>query len=191
MDLLNDHPGTLFRKFLIPAVSSAIAVAAYSFVDTIAIGQGVGPEGTAACAIILPLFTISHFIALLCGVGGSVLMSRARGAGNKEKGDAYFTTALLYALTAALIAWILGTFFQKPLYRLFGADETLLPFAYDYGKWIMGAFPSFVMVYFLGAFIRTDGSPKFVMFVTLLGGVINIQSHYPGHLSMLWTLLLS
>ena len=53
MDLLNDHTGTLFRKFLIPAVSSAIAVAAYSFVDTIAIGHGVGPEGTAACAIIL------------------------------------------------------------------------------------------------------------------------------------------
>ena len=90
MDLLNDHPHKLFWKFLIPAVSSAIAVAAYSFVDTIAIGHGVGPEGTAACAIVLPIFTIGHFIALLCGIGGSVLMSRARGAGNKEKGDAYF-----------------------------------------------------------------------------------------------------
>ena len=174
MDLLKDNPRNLFWKFLIPAVSSAIAVAAYSFVDTIAIGHGVGPEGTAACAIILPLFTISHFIALLCGVGGSVLMSRARGAGNKEKGDAYFTASLLYALIATCIVWALGVLFQKPLYRLFGADEILLPYAYDYGKWIMGAFPSFVMVYFLGAFIRTDGSPSFVMFVTLLGGVINI-----------------
>ncbi len=33
MDLLNDNPNKLFLKFLIPAVSSAIAVAAYSFVD--------------------------------------------------------------------------------------------------------------------------------------------------------------
>jgi len=174
MDLLKDNPRKLFWKFLIPAVSSAIAVAAYSFVDTIAIGHGVGPEGTAACAIVLPIFTIGHFIALLGGIGGSVLMSRARGAGNTEKGDAYFTASLLYVLSVTAVIWILGVLYQKPLYRMFGADETLLPYAYEYGKWILGAFPSFVLVYFLGAFIRTDGSPKFVMFVTLLGGVINI-----------------
>lgn len=174
MDLLKDNPRKLFWKFLIPAVSSAIAVAAYSFVDTIVIGHGVGPEGTAACSIVLPIFTIGHFIALLCGIGGSVLMSRARGAGNQEKGDAYFTASLLYALIVTSIVWVLGVLFQKPLYRLFGADDSLLPYAYDYGKWIFGAFPSFVFVYFLGTFIRTDGSPKFVMFVTLLGGVINI-----------------
>lgn len=174
MDLLKDNPRKLFWKFLIPAVSSAIAVAAYSFVDTIAIGHGVGPEGTAACAIVLPIFTIGHFIALLCGIGGSVLMSRARGAGNTEKGDAYFTASLLYVLSVTAVIWILGVLYQKPLYRMFGADETLLPYAYEYGKWIFGAFPSFVLVYFLGAFIRTDGNPKFVMFVTLLGGVINI-----------------
>ena len=174
MDLLKDNPHKLFWKFLIPAVSSAIAVAAYSFVDTIVIGHGVGPEGTAACAIVLPIFTIGHFIALLCGIGGSVLMSRARGAGNTEKGDAYFTASLLYVLAVTAVIWILGVLFQKPLYRLFGADDSLLPYAYEYGKWIFGAFPSFVLVYFLGAFIRTDGSPKFVMFVTLLGGVINI-----------------
>jgi len=174
MDLLKDNPRKLFWKFLIPAVSSAIAVAAYSFVDTIAIGHGVGPEGTAACAIVLPIFTIGHFIALLCGIGGSVLMSRARGAGNMEKGDAYFTASLLYVLAVTAVIWILGVLYQKPLYRMFGADEALLPYAYEYGKWIFGAFPSFVLVYFLGAFIRTDGSPRFVMFVTLLGGVINI-----------------
>ncbi len=174
MDLLKDNPKKLFWKFLIPAVSSAIAVAAYSFVDTIAIGQGVGPEGTAACAIVLPIFSIAHFIALLCGIGGSVLMSRARGEGNNEKGDAYFTASLLFVGFVTLIVWILGTAFQEPLYRLFGADDSLLPYAYEYGRWIFYALPSFVLVYFLGCFIRTDGAPKFVMMVTLLGGVINI-----------------
>ena len=91
-----------------------------------------------------------------------------------EKGDAYFTASLLYVLAVTAVIWILGVLYQKPLYRMFGADEALLPYAYEYGKWIFGAFPSFVLVYFLGAFIRTDGSPRFVMFVTLLGGVINI-----------------
>ncbi len=174
MNLLTDNPKKLFFKFLVPAVSSAVAVAIYSFVDTIVIGQDIGPNGTAACAVLMPPFTIATFIALLFGVGGSVLMSKSRGEGNHEKGDAYFTASLLYVGIITVVLWIVGIFLQKPLYRLCGADDILLPYAYEYGKWIFAAFPSFVLVPFLGSFIRTDGSPRFVMVVTLIGGVINI-----------------
>lgn len=174
MNLLNDNPKKLFFKFLVPAVSSAVAVAIYSFVDTIVIGQNIGPNGTAACAVLLPVFTLASFVALLCGVGGSVLMSKSRGEGNYEKGNAYFTASLLYVGIITVILWIAGILFQKPLYRLCGADDILLPYAYEYGKWIFAAFPSFVLVTFLGSFIRNDGSPKFVMVVTLIGGVVNI-----------------
>ena len=174
MDLLKDDVRSLFYKFLIPAVSSAVAVALYSFEDTIVIGQGVGPDGMAACAIVLPIFSIASFMALLCGIGGSVLMNRARGEGRQEKGDAYFTAALLYVCVIMTAVWIAGGSFQMPLYRVFGADEIVLPYAYDYGKWIFGAFPSFVLVTFLGCFVRSDGSPRFVMLITILGGIINI-----------------
>lgn len=174
MNLLQDNPHKIFFKFLVPAVCSAVAVAIYSFVDTIVIGQDIGPNGTAACAILLPVFTLSGFIALLCGVGGAVLMSKARGEGNREKGDAYFTASLLYVSIITLVLWIAGMIFQKPLYRLCGADDVLLPYVYEYGRWIFATFPTFVLVPFLGTFIRTDGSPKFVMVVTLIGGVFNI-----------------
>ena len=54
MDLLKDDIRTLYWKFLLPAIGGALVVAAYNFIDTIAIGQGVGPNGTAACAVIMP-----------------------------------------------------------------------------------------------------------------------------------------
>ena len=174
MDLLKDNPIKIFYRYLFPAVSAAIAIAIYSFVDTIVIGQDVGPNGTAACAIVLPCFTIAHCIDLICGIGGSVLMSRARGEGNQEKGNAYFTASLIYVGLVTIVFWILGVLFQKQIYRLFGADDVLLPYAMEYGRWIFGAFPSFVLVSFLGAYIRTDGAPKFVMTVTMIGGIINI-----------------
>ncbi len=174
MELLKDDPRKLFFKFLIPAISSAIAVAAYSFVDTIVIGQGVGPDGTAACAIVLPIFSIAHFVSLLCGIGGSVLMSKARGSGNNEKGDAYFTASILFACLITAVVWILGMIFQEPFYRLCGADDGLLPYAIEYGSWIFALFPTFVFVPFMGYFIRTDGAPKVVMYVTIIGGVINM-----------------
>ena len=174
MDLLKDDVRKLFYAYLIPAISSAIAVAIYSLVDTIVIGQGVGPDGMAACAIVLPIFSIASFIATLCGIGGSVLMTRARGSGHPEKGDAYFTAAIILVMVLTLSAWIPGYLLQEPFYRLCGADEVLMPYSKDYGTWIFAFLPSFVITSFLGAFIRSDGAPRVVMCSTLTGGVVNM-----------------
>jgi len=174
MDLRKDDIRKLFMKFLVPAVSSAIAVAAYSLVDTIAIGQGCGADGAASCAVVLPIFSIANFIGLLCGIGGSVLRSQARGEGNEEKGNAIFTTSTVMVSVVTLVVWVLGFAFQKEFYRVCGADEVLMPLAVEYGTWIFASLPTFIITSFFGAFIRTDGSPRFVMYSTLIGGGINI-----------------
>ncbi|MDY5626016.1 MAG: MATE family efflux transporter [Clostridia bacterium] len=174
MNLLKDDLNKLFFKFLIPAISSAVAVAGYSLVDTIAIGQGVGADGTAACAVVLPIFSIANFIALLCGIGGCVLRSQAKGEGNEEKGNACFTSAVCMVAVITIVVWIVGNLIQNDFYRLCGADEVLMPYAKEYGAWIFAGLPSFVITAFLGAFIRSDGSPKYVMFSTLIGGAVNI-----------------
>ncbi|WP_270838482.1 MATE family efflux transporter [Peptacetobacter hiranonis] len=174
MNLIKDDIKKLFYKFLIPAISSSLAIAIYSLVDTIAIGQGAGPDGTAACAIVLPIFSLANFIALLCGIGGSILMGHARGEGNKEKGDAYFTSAIILVTILTIIVWIPGMLYQDEFYRLCGADDVLMPYSREYGSWIFAFIPSFVITSFLGAFVRTDGSPKFVMIAILIGGVVNM-----------------
>lgn len=178
MDLRKDDVGKLFYKFLIPAVSGAIAVAAYSIVDTIAIGQGVGANGAAANAVVLPIFSMASFIALVFGIGGCVLRSQARGEGNEEKGNAYFTAATVSVSPVMLLVWIFGMIYQEEFYRLCGADDTIMPYAKAYGSWIFAFHPTFILTTFLSGFIRADGSPKFVMHVTLIGGILNIIGDY-------------
>ena len=51
MDLQTGNIKKHFFQYLFPAVAGAVVVALYSFVDTIAVGQGVGPNGTAAIAV--------------------------------------------------------------------------------------------------------------------------------------------
>ena len=82
MDLLKDNIGKLYMKFLFPSLFSALVTTIYSFVDTIAIGQGVGADGAAACAIIYPIFGIASLFGFLCGIGGSVRYGKR---GEKEK----------------------------------------------------------------------------------------------------------
>ena len=95
MDYLTSSTKALYRKYLIASLGSALVITIYSFVDTIAVGQSEGPAGTAAMAVISPVFGILVFLGILFGIGGSVLMNNAKGEGNEEKGNAYFTMALL------------------------------------------------------------------------------------------------
>lgn len=188
MNLLKEDVSKLFYKFLVPAVSGAVAVAAYSLVDSIAIGQGVGANGAAANAVVLPIFSLASFIALVFSIGGCVLRSQAKGEGNEEKGNAYFTVATVFLGIVSVIIWILGMFFQEEFYFLCGADEILLPYVKEYGQWIFAFHPTFVFTTFLSGYIRADGSPKFVMYVMLAGGILNVIGDcvfvFPMHMGM-------
>lgn len=94
MNLLKDKIETLYQKFLWPSLFAAMVTTIYSFVDTIAIGQGVGPDGAAAAAIIYPILGVASLFGFLCGIGGSVRLGNARGEGQLEKANAYYTAAL-------------------------------------------------------------------------------------------------
>lgn len=174
MDILKDDLHRLFLRYLIPSIGGAVVTTLYSFVDTIAIGQGVGPNGTAACAIFLGVFCIADFFALLCGIGGSVLMSKARGAGSTEKGNAYYTASVIYLLFVTVPVWAAVIIFQEPLYRMFGANEVLMPYALEYGTLLVYTFPVLVLPMFFASFIRNDGAPRFVLITTIIGAVINM-----------------
>lgn len=174
MDLINDDVQKLFYKLLMPSIGGAVVVAIYSFVDTIAIGQGVGPDGTAACAVFLPIFSIADFIGIMCGTGGAVLYGKARGSGHTDKANAYFTGSVILVMLLALIAWILLYVFQDPIYRLFGADDELLPYVREYSGKIIAALPSFVLIASFPPFLNVDGVPNLGLAAAVTGAVINM-----------------
>lgn len=95
MDFLTENVNKLYTKFLMASMCSALVMSIYSFVDTIAVGQSEGTLGAAAMAVITPLYGIMVFLAILVGIGGSVLLGNAKGEGNEEKGNAYFTASLI------------------------------------------------------------------------------------------------
>ena len=174
MDFINDNVRTLYRKLLIPSLTGALVMSIYSFVDTIAVGQSEGALGTAASAVIVPIFGLIVFFALLCGIGGSVMMSIARGQGNTEKGNACFTCAVLLVSILTMLAWIALFLFRDSIFRFFGANDDILPKTIEYGRWIVWFMPAFVFTIFIAVFIRNDGAPKLVMTAVITGGCVNM-----------------
>ena len=88
--------------------------------DTIAIGQD-GPAGAAAMAVITLLCEIFAFLSILCGVGGAVCYSAAKGDGNRDKANAFFTTATAFMILVALLLRVIFALFHL-LWRRYGAD---------------------------------------------------------------------
>ncbi len=174
MDLLLSDTGKLFRKYLFASVGSALVMSIYSFVDTIAVGQSEGAAGAAAMAVITPLYGLIVFLAILCGIGGSVLMSAARGEANTEKADACFTISVGVMLLLTFAAWVLFAVFKEWIFTFFGADARIMPKVMEYAQWIIWFFPVFIAPIFLGAFLRNDGAPGLATAAVAIGGCLNL-----------------
>ena len=95
MDLLKDNVGKLYRKFFIASFGSALIACIYGLVDMAMVGQYHGPDGSAAMAVIAPIWNIIYSFGLLCGIGGSVIYAVARGERDDVKeANGYFTSCI-------------------------------------------------------------------------------------------------
>ena len=73
MNLLTDSIRPLYFRYLAAAFGSALISSIYGIVDMAMVGQYQGPDGTAALAVVAPVWNIIYSFGLLAGIGGSVL----------------------------------------------------------------------------------------------------------------------
>ena len=72
-------------SILLAAFGSALITSIYSIVDMAMVRQYHGPQGTAALAVVAPIWNIIYSLGLLMGIGGSVLFSTIRGRANGSR----------------------------------------------------------------------------------------------------------
>lgn len=179
MDLLTSKIKPMYFKYLAAAFGSALISSIYGAVDMAMVGQYQGPEGTAALAVVAPVWNIIYSLGLLMGIGGSVLFTTLRGESeqNQKKSNEYFTAAVIGAAVLAALAWLAVVFFDVEL-RLFGAEETLLPLARSYLLPVKFVVPSFLFTQLMSAFLRNDGNPALATKAVLFGGIFNVFGDY-------------
>lgn len=60
MDLLRENAKKLYLRYLAAAFGSSMISTVYSLVDMIVVGQDQGPDGTAALAVVAPVWNIIY-----------------------------------------------------------------------------------------------------------------------------------
>lgn len=166
--------GKLIVKFAVPSIIALLVNSLYNIADQIFIGNGVGYLGNSATNIVFPITIIALALAMMIGNGGAAFLSLKLGEGNTESarkgiGNAVtLVTATSVALTAVFLIFI------DPILTLFGATDTLRPYALEYG-WVIGIGLPFMMISgAVNSMIRADGSPKYAMFSMVIGAILNV-----------------
>lgn len=180
MNFLTEKVKPMYLKYLLSSFGSALITSVYGVVDMAMVGQYHGPEGSAAMAVIAPVWNIIYSLGLLMGIGGSVLFSMLRGQSeqNRKRSNEYFSAAVIGAAVLAAVVWIGVIFFDRELLILFGAEEQLLPLARKYMIPVKYVVPSFLFTQLMAAFLRNDGNPNLAAKAVLFGGLFNVFGDY-------------
>lgn len=180
MDFLNGKIKNIYFKYLAAAFGSALITFIYSIVDMAMVGQYHGPEGSAALAVVAPIWNIIYSFGLLMGIGGSVLFSTIRGKseGHEKQSNEYFTASVIGSIILAAVIWLVVIFFDQELFLLFGAQDNTLSLAREYVTPIKFAIPLFLFNQMLAAYLRNDKNPALATGAVLAGGIFNVFGDY-------------
>lgn len=172
-ELGTEKVSVLLKKYAVPAIIAMTASSLYNIVDSIFIGQGVGPYAISGFAITFPFMNLAAAFGSLIGVGASTLSSVLLGQRDYDNAKKVLgNVVVLNLLIGGLFSIISLTFLDSILY-FFGASENTLPYAKEYMVIILAGNIITHMYLGLNALLRSSGHPKQAMAATMLTVALN------------------
>ena len=167
----------LIIRLGIPTTISMLITSIYNLVDTYFVGT-LGESQQAATGILFSLQTIIQAIAFMLGHGSGTFVAKALADKNQKEATEYVSTAFFAGAIAGIVLSLLGFTFMTPLMRLLGSTETILPYACDYGTWVLVSCPFLICSMVLNNNLRYEGKAFYAMIGLTTGAVLNIFGDY-------------
>ena len=161
-------------RFTLPTIGMMICTSIYSVVDGFFVSNFAGKTPFAAVNLIMPFLMILSTIGLMFGTGGSAIVAKTFGEGDREKGNQYFSLFIYTAGALGGLFAILGIAFLRPIAVLLGAEGDMLENAVLYGRIILLALPFNTLQFLSQSFFVTAEKPKMGLIVTVMSGLTNM-----------------
>ncbi len=176
-----EHVGRLLVKLATPAFFGMFVQTLYNVVNTIfighahdALGNPIGMKAIAGLSIVFPVQMLFMGVGMMVGMGGTSLISRFIGSGEKDKaertlGNGITCIVVLGVLITAVILPNINNFL-----RLIGASDDVLPYAREYLTIIVSATVFNLIGMALLNFVRAEGNARVGMIANIIGAGLNI-----------------
>lgn len=172
---LSDHftYGKLFR-FTLPSIVMMVFTSIYSVVDGFFISNYAGKTAFAALNLIYPFLMILGGMGFMIGTGGTALVARCLGAGDREQANRYFSMMIELTVSLGAVLTAVGLLFMEPIARLLGATEQMVPDCVLYGRTVIAFNIAFMLQNVFQSFLIAAEKPKLGLIATVCAGVTNM-----------------
>ncbi len=161
-------------RYTFPAVIMLVFTSIYGVVDGFFVSNFVGKTPFAAVNFIMPLMMILGSVGFMFGTGGSALIAKTFGEGDKEKANKIFSLIIYISLAISIVLTVLAIVFMRPIASALGAEDQLLEDSITYGRLVAIAIPAFVLQTEFQILFATAERPKIGLYITIAAGVTNI-----------------
>jgi len=157
----------------LPTTVSMLITNVYNMADTYFVSE-ISVSAGGATSIVFGIMSILQAFGFMFGHGAGSNISRLLGTRQTDKASRYASTGFFWALVCGTLIMTLGLLFLEPLMLLLGSTDTILPYAKDYGRWILIAAPAMTGSCVMNNVLRYEGRAFFSMIGLTLGGVLNM-----------------
>lgn len=168
----------IFIMYAIPSILAMLAQTTAALVDSIFIGQYVGPEGIAAITFFSPFLNFIGGAGIMIAIGGGTMAGIHYGKGELKKSNNYFNLTCLIASLLILIATPVFIFFSDQFATFLGITGITAEYVVQYASTLSYFFFGFIMTFIFTIFLKLDGKPVLATVITLTGTISNILLDY-------------
>ena len=173
LSLGTDSLSRLLFRYALPAIIAQVAASLYNIVDSIFIGQGVGPLAISGLALTMPMMNLTAAFGAMIGAGSAALTSIRLGQGNKPAAERILGNVVLLNLVLGVVLMAFGLLYLDELLYFFGASDQTLPYAREYMRIILYGNVITHLFHGLNCMLRVAGYPNKAMNITIIAVVLN------------------
>ncbi len=161
-------------RFAISPIMMMIFTSIYGVVDGLFVSNFVGKTPFAAINLIMPFTMILGGVGFMVGTGGSALVAKTLGEGDKPAANRYFTMMVLFTLLLGAGLSVFGIAAMPRAARLLGATDAMMEDCVVYGRVVVAFTAAFMLQNVFQTFLSTAEKPKLGLFYTVAAGVTNM-----------------
>lgn len=172
---LSDHFNySRLLKFTAPSIAMMVFTSIYGVVDGFFVSNFAGKTPFTAVNLIMPVLMIVATVGLMFGTGGTAIVAKTMGEGDREKANRYFSLFVYFAFGTGVVLAVAGIVFIRPVAVFLKAEGELLENCVTYATIILCALPFYVLQLLFQSFLVTAEKPHLGLAVTISSGVTNM-----------------
>lgn len=168
----------LLVKQSVPASIGILVMSLNVLVDSIFVGNWIGPLAIAAISVVLPITFFVAALGMAIGVGGASIISRALGAHQIEKAKKTFGNQITLTILVTLSMVVLGLIFTNTLIPAFGGKGQIFDLAKSFYTIVFYGVPFLALTMMGNIVIRSEGKPKYAMIAMIIPSIANLSMDY-------------